>query len=655
MDRQDPADCYNRTVLEICDRTRGYVSSPVEYKDQQLVATYGLRDTSSTEASDVCNPAVGAICAQLMGKRAAYIRNTYKFKLSYRFIRLLPGSIVTLTEPNIGLNGFPVRIRTVDEDENGVLSFLAEELPAGIGTYFTTNTPPLVTATTTSTAIDPGPVNPPAVCEPASTFAQGKSVVLIAASGGVNWGGANVFLSLDGTDYSQIGTLTAPALQATLIDAIPAYAGTGPDTTNTLSADATQSLGIWPAGSIAAAQSYSSLAWVSPQPVSSGGGEVLSAAGELLAFGAVSATGTYTANLSYLERGLYGTSNAAHAIGEQFTLFDTTGKLGSTLVYDLPPQYIGQTLYLKFQSFNVFDSALEDISTLTTYTFVPSGASYGSATFGVPSEPTGFGGIVLSSQVLLTWPANPVNDNVAAYAVYRANGTSAPFTAAALVWSGNALAYTDTNVDLVTGYTYYLKAINTVGDSAASAGFNASTAGINNGQVLQVFGEAFPSPGGTAVSCDFNAQVLACDVLEITVSRVVLDTAGASLVACLRASGADIASGYAWQYAQSAYGVSSPSSGGSSSDSAVHLANQITTSAGSDEVFGTIKLQIINGVYVKGTFEFTGTYNPSGNKCTGWTGSFEYGSSSTAITGLSLKASSGNIISATMAIKGYIT
>ena len=99
--------------------------------------------------------------------------------------------------------------------------------------------------------------------------------------------------------------------------------------------------------------------------MSSGGNEALSAAGELLAFGAVSATGTYTANLSYLERGLYGTSNAAHAIGEQFTLFDTTGKLGSTLVYDLPPQYIGQTLYLKFQSFNVFDSALEDMSTLT--------------------------------------------------------------------------------------------------------------------------------------------------------------------------------------------------------------------------------------------------------------------------------------------------
>jgi len=655
VDRQDPADCYNRTVLEICDRTRGYVSSAVEYKDQQLVATYGLRDASSTSASDICNPAVGAICAQLMGKRSAYIRNTYKFKLSYRFIRLLPGSIVTLTEPNIGLSRFPVRIRTIDEDENGVLSCLAEELPAGIGTYFTTNTPPLTIATTTSTEIDPGPVNIPCVCEPASTFAQGKSVVLIAASGGVNWGGANVFLSLDGTDYSQIGTLTKPALQATLTSALAAYAGANPDMTDSFAADATQSDGVWPQASLASAQNYATLAWVSPGPVGSGGNEVLSAAGELLAFGAVSATGTYAATVGTLERGLYGTSGLAHAAGEQFTLLDTTGRTGSTLVYDLPVQYVGRTLYLKFQSFNIFEQALEDLSTVTTYEFVPTGTSFGSATAGVPSEPTGFGGIVQSSQVLLTWTANPVNDNVAAYAVWRADGTGAPFTAAALIWSGDALAFTDTNVDLVTGYTYYLVAINAVGSSLPSAGFNASTAGINNGQVLQVFGEATAPPGMTGVRCDFNAQVLACDVVEITLSRVVLNTAGDSPVLLLRSAGADITSGYSWQYSQNAYGTSAPSSGGAGSDTAIHLGNQIDTASGSDEAFGSIRLQIINGIYVKGTFEFTGTYNPSGNKCSEWVGSFQYSSTSTSITGITLKALSGNVLSATMAIRGYLT
>ena len=651
VDRKDPADCYNRTVLEINDRTRGYISSPVEYKDQQLVAAYGLRDASSSSADDICNPAVAAICAQLMGKRAAYIRNTYKFKLSYRFVRLLPGSIVTLTEPNIGLSGFPVRIRTIDEDENGVLSFQAEELPAGIGTYFTANTPPLVTATTTSTEIDPGPVNIPCVCEPASTFAQGKSVVLIAASGGVNWGGANVFLSLDGTDYSQVGTLLAPALQATLTAALPLYTGANPDNADTLSADATQSDGVWPAASTASAQNYATLAWLSPGPTSSGGNEVLSAAGEFLAFGAVSLTGTYAANASNLWRGLYGTPASAHTAGEQFTLLDTTGKLGSTIVYDLPAQYVGQTLYLKFQSFNIFEKGLEDLSTVTTYEFVPAGTSFGSATGGVPGEPTGFGGIVQSSQVLLTWNANPVSDNVAAYAVWRADNTSAPFSAAALIWSGDALAFTDTNVDLVTGYTYYLVAINAVGDSLPSTGFNASTAGINNGQVLQS-GGIIGSPGVTQVFVDFNAQVLACDVIEITIARVNVQTAGDPLLMQVRSGMANVtASDYQWAYTQLANATPSPA--GSASDTSIRLTNVLSTGA-DDQAGGIITIFAMPGMYPKIMYRTVGTLNGSGIACD-WVGSGQFNvlPSATPITGLTFFTAHA-LYSLTYAIKGYL-
>jgi Putative phage tail protein len=646
MDRQDPADCYNRTVLEICDRARGYISNPVEYKDQQLVAMYGLRDNSSTQADDICNPAVGAVCVQLIGKRAAYIRNTYKFKLSYRFIRLLPGSIVTLTESNIGLDDFPVRIRTVDEDENGVLSFLAEELPAGIGTYFTTNTPPLTTATTTSTEVDPGPVNTPAVCEPASTFAQGKSVALIAASGGVNWGGANVFLSLDGTDYSQIGTLTAPALQGTLLSGLPAYAGTGADTTDTLSVDATQSRGVWPAASVAAAENFSTLAWISPQPVSSGGSDVLSSAGELLAFGAVAATGTYTANLTFLERGLYGTNGIAHATGDQFTLFDATGKLGGTLIYDLPAQYIGRTLYLKFQSFNVFEQAAEDLSTVTTYEFVPSGASFGSAAAGLPSEPQGFGGIVQSSQVLLTWSANPVNDNVAAYAVYRADGASAPFSSAALVWSGDALAFTDTNVDLVTGYTYYVVAINSVGDSLPSTGFDATTAGINNGQVIQSGSFA----GGAAALITFNPQVLACKLIEITLFDLYSTTIDQPITMTIVDSSGEVTTGYNWSYVQ-ASGSATPSPGSATNDSAIHLSNIVNTSS-TDTALVFVRGTINAGVYPKFASTANATYFTGGVAVTQWTGTSELQSSSEAPTGLMFRMG-GFVINGSYAIRGY--
>jgi len=486
VDRQDPADCYNRTVLEICDRTRGYVSSPVEYKDQQLVARYGLRDNSSTQADEVCNPAVGAICAQLIGKRAAYVRNTYKFKLSYRYIRLLPGSIVTLTEPNIGLDEFPVRIRTVDEDDNGVLSFLAEELPAGIGTYFTTNTPPAVTATTVDTNVDPGPVNTPALCEPSSAFAQGQSLVLIGASGNANWGGANVFLSLDGTNFSQIGTLTAPALQGVLTASLAAFAGTNPDTTDTLAVDATESLGVWPAVAAVNAQNATSLAWISPQPTSSGGDQVLNAAGELLAFGAVAVTGTHAADLSYLERGLYGTSGIAHSAGDQFTLFDTTGRLGSTLRYQLPPQYIGQPLYLQFQSFNIFGNAAEDLSTVTTYKYTPNGAGFGTGTGGTPSIPTGLAATPGNGQNDLSWSANPVTDNVTSYTLFAAPGLSQPFSSAAVIYGGDALAFTHSGIGNGAAHTYFLTAANSVGSSTHTSGVNCTSNASGIGTVNSV-------------------------------------------------------------------------------------------------------------------------------------------------------------------------
>ena len=282
VDREDPADCYNRTVLEICDRTRGYVSSPVEYKDQQLVARYGLRDNSSTQAADICNPAVGAICAQLIGRRAAYIRNTYKFKLSYRYIRLLPGSIVTLTEPNIGLSAFPVRIRSIDEDRNGALSVTAEELPSGIGTYFATNTPPLVTATTVDTNIDPGPLNIPCRREPASTFAQGQR----RPHCGVRrrqFGRSQRAPSVDGTNFdpNRHDDLAGPA--GTLTTASASLCGERPRHERTRRSRRGAVPGCVAGGQPCRRQNYSSLAYIGPPPTSSGGYDVLSSGGELLA------------------------------------------------------------------------------------------------------------------------------------------------------------------------------------------------------------------------------------------------------------------------------------------------------------------------------------------------------------------------------------
>jgi len=134
VSRADPADCPNHVKIEIKDRGNAYNACPVEWQDQGLVDQYGQIDASVTEAHEICDLLVADRVSQLIGQRAAYVRNTYSFKLGYEFSLLEPGDLVSLTEPHIGLNQFPVRIRSIDEDESGNLSIVAEEFPGAIGT-----------------------------------------------------------------------------------------------------------------------------------------------------------------------------------------------------------------------------------------------------------------------------------------------------------------------------------------------------------------------------------------------------------------------------------------------------------------------------------------------------------------------------------------
>lgn len=159
VDRIDPADAPNHVKIEIKDRANGYNAQPVEWQDQGLVDLYGQIDAPVTEAHEVCDLSVAAIVAQLLGQRLAYIRNTYAFTLGAEFSLLEPGDILTLTDPHIGLNRQPVRIRTIDEDEHLNLAVVAEEFPGSLGTATTPNIQPSAGGGTYDAFADPGNVN----------------------------------------------------------------------------------------------------------------------------------------------------------------------------------------------------------------------------------------------------------------------------------------------------------------------------------------------------------------------------------------------------------------------------------------------------------------------------------------------------------------
>lgn len=528
--RKDPADCYNRTSINIVDRTLGYIDNPIQYPIDQLIDEFGLRDNTSVSAGEICDPAVGRVVAQLVGKRAAFIRLTYSFKTSWKFLLCLPGTVL-----NIPLNytGRTVRVRVteISEDDAGILSFAAEEFPGTVGTYVAPQaTETAVTTTWPNQYVAPDPVNTPAILEPPTTLTGGVPKIVIAASGQNHWGGCVVWLSFDGTTYTRIGEITAPAPQGVLTASLAAYSGVNPDTGHTLAVDCTQSGQTPQPVTTDDADALRTLALVVPQPAVSGGVSVVPTNGELLAFGAVAATGTYTADLTYLQRGQYGTLPRAHSAGEQFTLLDVLGNSGISIAVDLPARYIGAPLYLKLSSYNEFGKSAQDLADCVEYRYIPTGAGYGTGTAGIPAIPTGLAAVAGPASAAIKWNANDAADNVTTYRLFRGTGGSATFLSASLIYAGYSLTFTDTTLASNTAYTYFLEATNAVGTSTHTAGVSVTTldAGTITGANF-IFNEV-PSGAADGTNKDFTlAQTPLAGALTLSVNGSVQDPSTYSL------------------------------------------------------------------------------------------------------------------------------
>lgn len=127
--RSDPSQLTNWLTIEIMDRNAWYdpsVQQPVF--DQASIDTYGMRTTTSIQAHEICTPTTGLNVANAIIKRKFYLRNTFQFRVGWRYMLLEPMDIVTLTDSISGLINYPVRIIEVQEDDGGALTLTAEEL-----------------------------------------------------------------------------------------------------------------------------------------------------------------------------------------------------------------------------------------------------------------------------------------------------------------------------------------------------------------------------------------------------------------------------------------------------------------------------------------------------------------------------------------------
>ncbi|MEO8804634.1 MAG: phage tail protein [Burkholderiaceae bacterium] len=363
-----PSDRYNHIRVEY--RNRGTFDVPTqlfqgqhsieiaEAKDQADIDANGLRSADVEQMHWICDGAVARTVAQLLLQRSLYITNTYSFRLPVNFSLVEPMDLLTITDPDQGLNLTPVRVITRDEDEDGELAFTCEDFPLGVASA-TLYPSQLGTGFAHDYNVAPGNVDAPVFFEaPVERTVTGLEVYAAVRGSAAAWGGCRVWVSLDGTNYKQIATIYGGARYGAL---------TGPVSGGNLPVSVAGQL---ISGSAADAAALNTLCWV--------GG----VSPEYFAYTTASLTGPGAYTLGGLVRGAYSTSAAsAHATSDKFVrVDDAIAKSGP-----LDLAMIGKTIQFKFTSFNLYSAAEQGLADVSAYSYPISGNMVALP----PSQPTG--------------------------------------------------------------------------------------------------------------------------------------------------------------------------------------------------------------------------------------------------------------------------
>ncbi|WP_337881797.1 phage tail protein, partial [Chromobacterium haemolyticum] len=343
------SDAHNSVRVKFFNRGNSYNEEVAEAKDQASIEQFGLR-TLEVELHEVADAGVARLVAQQILQRSLYVRNSYEFRLGWKYALLEPTDLVTLTDAALGLDKTPVRITEIEEDEDGELLVRAEEVPLGsVGAtrYPTQNGD----GYSSNYNMPAGPVSQPVIFEPPLSLA-GAPQIWIATSGGKNWGGCDVWVSDDNATYLRIGRIVGRSRHGVLASKLDN--GPGVDTVNNLRVDLSVSGGALLAATQQNAEELVTLCYVD---------------GELLAYRDATLTAPNQYDLGYLVRGAHGTVISSHAAGSKFARLD---QALAKFPYDKAK--VGKTVYIKLQSFNIHGGGVEDLSTLTPVTYQITGA-----------------------------------------------------------------------------------------------------------------------------------------------------------------------------------------------------------------------------------------------------------------------------------------
>lgn len=351
--RRAQSDAKNRLVVEFKDRAKEYAANTAPASDEAHIAEFGERPAETVTYDAIKTASVASAVAYLKLQRGLYVLNSYEFRLGWRYCRLEPMDVVTLTHGLLDMVRVPVRITDVEEDTEGTLTITAEDFPQGAG-----QAPVVPPQPPSGYSVDmnvaPGNAAAPVLFEPPVSLA-GQPEIWLATSGGESYGGAAVWVSLDNVTYQQVGVLSGKSRHGVTTAALPLVAD--PDTTSTLAVDLSVSGGALLGGTADDRDLFNTLCWVG---------------GELVSYQAAALTGVNRYGLTSLRRGAYGTPITAHALGSKVVRCDER-----VFRYAYDPALIGKTLYVKLQAFNLFGGAFQDLASLTPTAYAVQGAPLG--------------------------------------------------------------------------------------------------------------------------------------------------------------------------------------------------------------------------------------------------------------------------------------
>lgn len=376
-----PQSIDNKVTLEYVDASSGYAASTVSAPDQASIQTYGLICTAGSQTAHLFTDAATARkSAQLLLQKGS-VPNSWQGTVGEEHICIDLGDRGYISNGIHRLDHLPVEVKEITEQSDGSRLLLMKEYAAGTGTaaahgYATGN------GYAVDYNADPGDVSQVVMFEPPDALASGLAL-WIGAYGGSLWGGAWVWISLDGDKYTRLGKIDAPARIGTLTAPLAA-ASAGSDTTNTLAVDLTASRGTLTSGSAADLQSLVTLSYVD---------------GELLAYQNATLTATNHYSLAPLIRGAYDTTVSSHLAGGTFVRLDD-----AIFSYPFTSDDIGTRIYLKFASFNIWGGDSQDLSEVQEYSY----ALKGSALMTPLPDVTGLTTTYVAGLIQISW--NAVSD-----------------------------------------------------------------------------------------------------------------------------------------------------------------------------------------------------------------------------------------------------